>query len=89
MALAEIERSTGLDLRSAALSDAVDEANDEVRRQVAESEEVLAVVQALEEQYDAFARSVGQDSLLAAQTPIPTADELGAEFERYLRQKGD
>ncbi|MET4223354.1 proteasome assembly chaperone family protein [Oerskovia enterophila] len=88
VALENVQRSTGLDLRVAALADASQEAVQEVERQMAESEEVTAVVRALEEQYDAFARSVGRTSLLADSAPIPTADELGAEFERFLAQQG-
>ena len=61
-----------------------------MEKQVAESTEIAAVVKALEEQYDAFARSIGRPSLLADTTPIPSADELGAEFERFLaQQNGD
>ncbi len=45
-------------------------------------------MQALEEQYDAFARGRGEKSLLAGETgPLPTADELGAELERFLAEQ--
>jgi hypothetical protein len=40
-------------------------------------------VAALERQYDAFARAA-ESSLLADDGPIPSAEELGAEFERFL-----
>ncbi|AEE45731.1 proteasome assembly chaperone family protein [Cellulomonas fimi] len=89
-ALHGIERATGLDLRAGALTEAAQEAEREIERQVAGSEEVATVVRALEEQYDAFARSIGRTSLLASSTDLPTADELGAEFERFLaEQQGD
>ncbi len=89
-ALRNVERSTGLDLRVHALDAAVQEANEEIDRQVQGSDEVGAVVHALEEQYDSFARSIGRTSLLAESSEIPTADELGAEFERFLAdQRGD
>jgi hypothetical protein len=89
-ALRNVERSTGLDLRVGALAAAVQEANAEIDRQVEASEEVAAVVHALEEQYDSFARSIGRTSLLAETSDIPTAEELGAEFERFLAdQRGD
>lgn len=87
VALENVQRLTGLDLASAQLAEAALEATREVERQVNESEDVAAVVRALEEQYDAFARSVGRTSLLADTGPIPTADELGAEFERFLAQQ--
>jgi hypothetical protein len=87
-ALQGIERATGLDLRVAALADAAQDAEREIERQVAGSEEVATVVRALEEQYDAFARSIGRTSLLAGTTDLPTAEELGAEFERFLAEQG-
>ncbi|MCP2263972.1 proteasome assembly chaperone family protein [Promicromonospora thailandica] len=90
VALQHTERATGLDLAIGALEEAATDAKIEVEKQVAESAEVAAVVKALEEQYDAFARSIGRPSLLAETTPIPSADELGAEFERFLaQQNGD
>jgi hypothetical protein len=89
VALEHVQRLTGLDLATAGLAEAAQDATTEVERQVHDSEEVAAVVRALEEQYDAFARAVGRTSLLADTAPIPTADELGAEFERFLAQQGD
>ncbi|WP_125775281.1 PAC2 family protein [Antribacter gilvus] len=88
--LRHVERATGLDLHLSALDAAATDATLEVEKQVQESSEVAAVVKALEEQYDAFARSVGRTNLLAETAPLPTADELGAEFERFLaQQNGD
>lgn len=86
-ALEQTERVTGLALASGGLADAAQEAMAEVERQVGESEEVAAVVAALEEQYDAFARAAGRSSLLAEPGELPTAEELGAEFERFLAQQ--
>ena len=46
------------------------------------------MVQALEQQYDAFVGGRARDNLLAGQTgPLPTADELGAELERFLAEQ--
>jgi predicted ATP-grasp superfamily ATP-dependent carboligase len=87
VALQHVERATGLDLQTAGLTQEAADATLEVEKQVRESAEVAAVVRALEEQYDAFARSVGRQSLLAEEAPIPTAEELGAEFERFLAQQ--
>lgn len=89
VALRHVERATGLDLATGLLAEAAADATIEVEKQVGESGEVKAVVKALEEQYDAFTRSVGRPSLLAEQAPLPTADELGAEFERFLAQRDD
>jgi predicted ATP-grasp superfamily ATP-dependent carboligase len=89
VALQHVERATGLDLVTPRLAAAAADATLEVEKQVRESGEVRAVVRALEEQYDSFARSVGRPSLLAEAAPIPTADELAAEFERFLQQQDD
>lgn len=88
VALREVERATGLDLDPSALEPAAREATEEIERQVEGSEEIAAVVRALEEQYDSFSRAIGRTNLLAEQAEIPTADELGAEFERFLAQQG-
>jgi proteasome assembly chaperone (PAC2) family protein len=88
-ALEKIEKATGLELHVDALSGAAQDAMQEIERQVAGSEDVAALVRALEEQYDAFTRSIGRTSLLAGSTDIPTADELGAEFERFLAQQSE
>ena len=87
--LRHVERATGLDLGLTALEPAAAEALREVERQVEASSEVAAVVQALEEQYDAFTRSVGRTSLLAQATDLPTAEEIGAELERFLAEQTD
>lgn len=75
-----LARATGLALPIGALIDAAQAADTEIHRQVAESEEVSQVVEALERQYDAFIQTVGN-------TDIPSADELGAEFERFLAEQ--
>ncbi|SDG09107.1 Predicted ATP-dependent carboligase, ATP-grasp superfamily [Lentzea fradiae] len=75
-----VARATGLALPIGSLIDAAQTADAEIHRQVAESEEVAQVVEALERQYDAFIQTVGT-------TDIPSADELGAEFERFLAEQ--
>ena len=87
--LRAIERATGLDLRTGELEAAATDATLEIERQVSQSEEVRSLVTALEEQYDAFSRNLGGASLLAQSTDLPTAEELGAEFERFLAAQGD
>ena len=88
VALNHVEAATGLSLDTEALVAAADEAREAIERQVEGSEEVAEVARGLEEQYDAFARSAGRGNLLADAAPMPTADELGAEFERFLAQQG-
>lgn len=87
IALTKVEATTGLDLRVTDLEEAAEEAREEVARQVEQSPEVAEVVRGLEEQYDAFTRAAERQSLLADSAPIPTADEIGAEFERFLAQQ--
>lgn len=83
-----VERLTGLQLSAVGLEPAVLQAAEEVERQLSESEDALEVVQALEAQYDAFRRGAEARGMLAEGDPIPTADELGEEFERFLAQQG-
>lgn len=86
--LASISRSTGLLLPRDGLRAAAEVVRVEIDRQVAETDEAATLVQALEEQYDAFARGRGEKNLLATETgPLPTADELGAELERFLAEQ--
>ncbi|MFF5181046.1 proteasome assembly chaperone family protein [Micromonospora sp. NPDC000316] len=86
--LTSVSRSTGLLLPGDGLRSAAEVVRVEIDRQVAQTEDAAALVQALEEQYDAFARGRGEKSLLAADAgPLPTADELGAELERFLAEQ--
>jgi predicted ATP-grasp superfamily ATP-dependent carboligase len=84
--LAAVERATGLNLPAEALREAAQLTDAEIARQVEGSEEVSEVVRSLEEQYDAF--NAGRQDLLAGQPEnMPTADELGAQFERFLAEQ--
>lgn len=86
-ALEHVEEVTGLALDPVALAGQAAEALEAVEKQMADAPEVAAVVRALEEQYDGLTRSLGRVGLLAESTPLPTADELGAEFERFLAEQ--
>ncbi|MEU4790166.1 PAC2 family protein [Micromonospora tulbaghiae] len=86
--LSAVSRSTGLLLPVEALRTSAEAVRVEIDRQVTQTEEAATLVHALEEQYDAFARGRGEKSLLAGETgPLPTADELGAELERFLAEQ--
>jgi predicted ATP-grasp superfamily ATP-dependent carboligase len=85
--LQHVEGATGLSLPTAPLRAAAEQARADVDEQVAASDEVGAVVRALEQQYDAFVASRGADGLLAGRRGFPTADELAAELERYLAEQ--
>jgi len=83
--LESVQRATGLVLPADALREAAHRTNLEIARQVEGSAEVAEVVQALEQQYDAFAAD--RENLLAGDEQVPTAEELGAEFERFLAEQ--
>jgi predicted ATP-grasp superfamily ATP-dependent carboligase len=87
--LESVQAATGLALPADALREAARRTDLEIARQVEGSTEVAEVVQALEQQYDAFAAD--RENLLAEESePMPTAEELGAQFERFLaEQHGD
>ena len=82
----EVGTVTGLVLPTTALDEAAASTRTAIDEQVAQSEEVQAVVRALEEQYDSFVAGRGR-SLLAGETELPSADELGAELERFLAEQ--
>jgi len=87
--VSSIAELSGLELPTEALDAAAAEILAAVTSQVDEQPEVAAVVRALEEQYDAFVGARGR-SLLAGETAeLPTADELGAELERFLAEEND
>jgi hypothetical protein len=62
----------------------------EIDRQVAEGDgELVSVVRGLESQYDAVAGSQSRESLIAEPVDLPSADDLAAEFERFLADRED
>jgi predicted ATP-grasp superfamily ATP-dependent carboligase len=84
--LESVQEATGLDLPADALRESARRTDLEIARQVEGSAEVAEVVQALEQQYDAF--TADRESLLADDAePMPTAEELGAQFERFLAEQ--
>ena len=79
----------GLTLPTEALDRAADEMRAAVTGQIQDQPEVAAVVRALEEQYDAFVGARGRSLLASETSELPTADELGAELERYLAEENE
>jgi hypothetical protein len=84
--LEAVTTSTGLAIQPAGLLESATRTDAEISRQVAESTEVAQVVAALEQQYDAFT-SASENLLVADGEPVPSADELGAELERFLAEQ--
>ena len=86
--LESVSRATGLSLPDEALRDAAQRTDEEIARQVEASEEITELVQALERQYDEFIEASSAEGLLADQDGnMPTAEELGAQFERFLAEQ--
>ena len=91
--LNSIAGATGLELPDADLREASARTNEAIDRQVADSAEVAELVRTLEQQYDALAESEASrdtgPALLAEGEAMPTADELAAQFERFLAENQD
>ncbi|WP_062353477.1 proteasome assembly chaperone family protein [Herbidospora yilanensis] len=86
-ALEAITRGTGLVFPMDALRDAADKTTAEIEEQIQASAELSGAITGLEQQYDAF--TAGKDNLLAESTPMPTGDELAAQFEAFLAERDD
>ena len=89
--LGSVTTSTGLELPDAELREAAQRTNEAIERQVADSAEVGELVRALEQQYDSATAEAENPvaGLLAEGEAMPTADELAAQFERFLAENQD
>ena len=76
--------ATGLYLSTEALTAAAERAEREISEQVADSEEVAQVVEALERQYDTVVSGAAERTGAGLGGELPSADELAAEVERFL-----
>jgi hypothetical protein len=89
-ALEAVTAATGLVLPGVAHSLRTDaqRTQTEIERQIDEGdEELVALVRGLEHQYDAIAGAETRGSMLAEPSDIPSAEELGREFERFLAER--
>lgn len=87
--LEQVAKSADLQIPLSALAEAAAVVREKVDEQVEASPEVAQVVGALESQYDAFVAAQENRSLLARDEDLPSGDELGAEFERFLAQHAE
>lgn len=87
--LEQVAESASLQFPLGALSAAAATVRSKIDEQVEASDEVAQVVGALERQYDAFIAAQENRSLLARDEDLPSGEELGAEFERFLAQHAD
>jgi predicted ATP-grasp superfamily ATP-dependent carboligase len=88
--LRAVSELTGLAFPTERLVEAGQATRAAIEEQVSGQPEVAAVVHALEQQYDAYV--AGQENALPLAddaSELPTADELGAELERFLAEEND
>jgi hypothetical protein len=84
--LGETSRLTGLTLPADALLERGNQVRKAVQSQVADKPEVQALVASLEEQYDLY---IGTGRSDGGQITVPSAEELGAELERFLVEEDE
>jgi len=88
VAVRAVSGATGLHLPIDQLAEAAGLNRAEIAAEVADSEDAAEVVQGLERQYDTFVEGRRRRSLLATDvSELPSADEIGAEFEQFLREQ--
>lgn len=85
--LERLHEVSGLAVEVSDLAEAAAQTIDEVAQRMTESVEVASIVKALEQQYDAYTAHRGGTNLLADATDLPSADELAAEFEKFLAEQ--
>lgn len=89
-ALNAIVDATGLNLPNDALVQAAAEGRAQIDAEVAGNPEIAGAVNALERQYDSFIEAADKPNLLTPQAnPIPSADELAADVEEFLKSVSD
>ncbi|MGW2178635.1 PAC2 family protein [Streptomyces sp. NPDC001732] len=89
-ALESITAATGLVLPTVAhaLRTEAHRTQTEIERQIGQGdEELVSLVEGLEHQYDAVAGSETRGNLVAEPVDLPSADEIGLEFERFLAER--
>lgn len=87
--LEQVAKSATLQFPLNALTEAAAAVRRKIDEQVEASAEIGQVVSALERQYDTFVEAQENRSLLARDEDLPSGEELGAEFERFLAQHAD
>lgn len=79
---------TGLSLPVTELAMQAELHRAEIGRQIDANPEIREVVQGIEQQYDAFAEGRKRQNLLATElAELPSAEEIGAELEQFLRDE--
>ncbi|MGL6235654.1 MAG: PAC2 family protein [Segniliparus sp.] len=83
--LEQVTQNSGLVFPLDALHEAVKTTHGQIDEQVSASDEVQRAITSLEDQYDGYSQSA-EDELppLSDLEELPSAEELGAQFERFL-----
>lgn len=81
--LRRVSEAAGLELPLVDLGDLTDAAGSALEGTLAQNAEVRQIVEALEEQYD-LARESDGVAPISTTMDLPTADEIGDHFERFL-----
>ncbi|GAA5059741.1 proteasome assembly chaperone family protein [Thermocatellispora tengchongensis] len=88
-ALEAVTKGTGLVFPTDSLREAAEKTTAEIEEQIRSSAELSTAISGLEQQYDAFAAGSERENLIAEATPMPTGDELAAQFERFLAERDE
>lgn len=86
--LRRVSTATGLELPLVELGDLTDAASNALSESLSDNEEVGGIVTTLEQQYDAMRDETGGAGI-ATTMDMPTADEIGDHFERFLARHDD
>lgn len=88
--VSSVSQITDLDLPTDELEKAAEEFTVQVESQISNNGEIKTAVELMEKQYDEFMEArQGSDSLNPGGKPLPSGDEIGAEFERFLAQHAE
>ncbi|MFC7373874.1 proteasome assembly chaperone family protein [Brachybacterium sp. GCM10030267] len=86
--LRRVSGAAGLDLPLVHLGDLTDAATVALQETLAQNSEVRQIVTALEEQYDSTGED-GDSTPIGTTMDLPTAEEIGEHFERFLADHDD
>ncbi len=89
VALNAIQDAADLNLPNDALVAAVGDSRKAIADAVAQNPQVGEIVKAVEAQYDEVVRSKQVQGITGPEPDLPSADELGAEFEAFLNSIDD
>ena len=85
--LENLDRATGLHVPTETLREAAETNRTDIDEQIARTPENVAVVAALEEQYDSFTAAREGTGLLGAAGEMPSGEQLASELERFLAER--